>query len=486
MRISTLLLAAMTGGLLLCDAASGQCSSAQGNAELQLSGLGQVGSTLRVRVVGEPYAPFVLAYSTDSSPQAMAGGTVCLGPSPKVILNGLGHIPGQPPPNQAFRLSALGEYRADVAIPGLGTLIGTEVFFQAVIADANSPTGGGYAISELESITLSGPGPVTTIFFEDFETGMGNWYATNGLWQAGVPANGPASAWGGSQCAGTDLNANYPSNGANTTLVSPVIALPALNSGEEIRVRYREWFDSEDVNDKMQFRISEDGGVTWSTLPHSRAQSGWSHVWSQASVDLSAYAGKSVQLGFHFSSTDGYYARGGNGFFLDDVEVFAGLPHFAGTETFEAGIDHWWSSDNGLWQVGAPGPSCGPANTPSGLHCAATVLDGLYPSSGADTRLISASIALPAGTPQTLFFEHWFDTEDNTDKGWVQVSTDGGQTWVTEAGEFSGIGHQWTQVGVPLGAYAGQEILISFYFTSTDGYYSRNGCGWYLDDIRIQ
>jgi len=104
-----------------------------------------------------------------------------------------------------------------------------------------------------------------------------------------------------------------------------------------------------------------------------------------------------------------------------------------------------------------------------------------------DTRLISAPINLPAGQPQTLFFQHWFDTEVTRDKGSLQVSTDGGVTWVTEAGAFSGSGQQWTQVGVPLGAYMGQEVLLGFYFTSSDDYYSStNGCGWYIDDIRIQ
>ena len=77
----------------------------------------------------------------------------------------------------------------------------------------------------------------TVIFSEDFESGQGNWFADNGLWEIGIPTFGPPSAHAGTNCAGTVLDGTYPPN-ANTRLISPAITLPNPSGGETIQLKF--------------------------------------------------------------------------------------------------------------------------------------------------------------------------------------------------------------------------------------------------------
>ncbi len=111
------------------------------------------------------------------------------------------------------------------------------------------------------------------------------------------------------------------------------------------------------------------------------------------------------------------------------------------------------------------------------------------------------------GANGVFSFWHWMDAEEEGstsawDCGFLQISTDGGDTWsvlypdggyshtkntnsanpVPEgtpcwSGTFS-----WTQETCDLSAYAGQTIEIRFRFAS-DGYVT--GEGWYIDDIDL-
>ena len=40
-----------------------------------------------------------------------------------------------------------------------------------------------------------------TVFTEDWESGIGTWYADNGLWEVGIPIVGPVSTHSGVNCA---------------------------------------------------------------------------------------------------------------------------------------------------------------------------------------------------------------------------------------------------------------------------------------------
>ena len=319
------------------------------------------------------------------------------------------------------------------------------------------------------------------IINQDFESGIGNWWVDNGLWEVGIPTVGPQSTHSGVRCAGTVLSGNYTSN-ANTRLISPQIILPALSSGEYIKLKFWYWFrldeDSFYGYDQGFVQISVNGG-DWQTL--AGPISGWSTAWTQGYVDLSAYADSTVRIAFNFTSSG---AHEENGWYIDDISITVGAPVFNNPEDFEIGTGDW-STDNGLWEVGIP--TVGPDSGHSGQNCVGTILGGNY-YKDANTRLISPQIILPAlssGEYIKLKFWYWFRLDEDSfygyDQGFVQISVNGGD-WQTLAGPISGWSTAWTQGYVDLSAYADSTVRIAFNFTSS-GAHEENG--WYIDDISI-
>jgi hypothetical protein len=101
-----------------------------------------------------------------------------------------------------------------------------------------------------------------------------------------------------------------------------------------------------------------------------------------------------------------------------------------------------------------------------------------------------------------LRFWHWYDIESTYDGGNIQVSTDGGEGWnlvVVDGGYpdfmrgscnplrdqpgFGGVSDGWEEVAVDLADYAGEAILLRFWFGSDGGVRER---GWYLDDLSLE
>jgi hypothetical protein len=321
-----------------------------------------------------------------------------------------------------------------------------------------------------------------TVFRENFESGQGSWFADNGVWEVGKPVAGPNNAHSAQNCAATILGGNYPPY-ANTRLVSPIITLPNVTAGEQLRLVFWHWFVMNEDDfygpDEGRVQISVNGG-NWQPL--AGPFSGISTVWTQTCLDLSAHAGANIRLAFYFISTQRAEA---SGWYIDDIEIKKGVFPFNNPENFELGIGDW-CVDNGVWEVGKP--TGGPANMHSGQNCAATILSGNYPQY-ANTRLISPEIILPsltAGEQLRLFFWHWFVMNEDDfygpDEGRVQVSVNGGN-WQTLAGPFSGISSVWTRVCVNLSAFAGSKVRLAFYFTSTQ---RAEANGWYVDDIEIK
>lgn len=127
--------------------------------------------------------------------------------------------------------------------------------------------------------------------------------------------------------------------------------------------------------------------------------------------------------------------------------------------------------------------------------------------SGAGDNLdnsIAFEATVPAGDP-TLTLDTLFAIEPAWDYGFVQVSTDGGQTWTSLdngepymsippepnpgyeyiAAELPGIGGYspgWITASFDLSAYAGQDVLIGLRYL-TDGAFVEPG--WYVDDVTV-
>jgi bacillopeptidase F (M6 metalloprotease family) len=321
---------------------------------------------------------------------------------------------------------------------------------------------------------VSKPASSQTLFSEDWESGIGTWYADNGLWEVGVPTVGPSNTHSGQNCVGTVLNGNYPYS-ANTRLISPSIVLPSIFNDESIQLKFWQWLSTENENDQGVLQISVNSGA-WKTISKPDFD-GEDTTWTQYIADLTLYAGSTIRLGYYFTSNVLYNYPG---WYIDDISIEIGTVNFSNPEDFESGIGNWYT-DNGLWEVGVP--TVGPGSAHSGTNCAGTALNGNYPYS-ANTRLISPKVTLTSIMGQTpmLFFYQWFNTEDNNDRGLIQISVNDGE-WKTISNPITGSGETWTQFGLDLSNYIDSTVRIAFYFTSNILY---NHSGWYIDDIRIE
>ena len=329
---------------------------------------------------------------------------------------------------------------------------------------------------------------------------------SNGVWEIGAPTTGPGSAHSGSSVAGTVLDGNHPRN-TDSRLISPQINLPEAASGEEIVLKFWQWFSYRSGsydNDEGHIHIQTYDDATgewsdWTDLGRFAYLS--SSVWSPAQVDLTSYSGQVVRIAFYHQDyySSNYYGAGGEsaGWYIDDVEVKKQtIQYFSGLNDFESGWDGW-SVSNGVWEIGAP--TTGPGSAHSGSSVAGTILGGNYPRN-TDSRLISPQINLPeaaSGEEIVLRFWQWFSYRSGSydnDEGHIHIQTydDATGEWSdwTDLGRFAYLSSSvWSPAQVDLTSYSGQVVRIAFYHQDyySSNYYGAGGeyAGWYIDDVRI-
>ncbi|NQV18724.1 MAG: choice-of-anchor D domain-containing protein [Armatimonadetes bacterium] len=105
------------------------------------------------------------------------------------------------------------------------------------------------------------------------------------------------------------------------------------------------------------------------------------------------------------------------------------------------------------------------------------------------TAVISPVIDLTVvDTTVTLQFFENYDTENGYDCCMVDVTTDGGITWIPLRGSLgnapSGSSGGWITSVLDLTDYTGSEIKIRFYFDTTDSILN-NYPGWFFDDVVV-
>ena len=174
---------------------------------------------------------------------------------------------------------------------------------------------------------------------EDFESGWGDWYADRGLWEIGAPGAGPGSAHGGTSCAATILDGDYPLR-PDSRLISPEMELPGVGSDEALLLRFMHWHAYES-SDSGRVQVSEFENGSWSDWKSlGDAVAGSNGEWAQATpVDLTAYAGKKVRFCFFHEDAiedpDGIVHHYENaGWYIDDVQISHFIP-----ESVEIGED---------------------------------------------------------------------------------------------------------------------------------------------------
>src|ERR1019366_2633488 len=200
----------------------------------------------------------------------------------------------------------------------------------------------------------------------------------------------------GPYCATTGLTANY-AVGANSRLIKvQSFLVPAANQFP--RLRFWHWYtfaSSDHSGNGSDYGVGVAKGTNGTWQEVSARFTGNGGDWTDASVDLSAYAGQTVQVAFHMVfgqyPYNGWAFETSPGWYLDDVALITGTPVLNNPEGFENGIGDWYA-ESGIWQVGVP--TSGPGSAHSGTNCAATILNGNYPV-GANSRLVSPLFAVP-------------------------------------------------------------------------------------------
>jgi hypothetical protein len=170
-------------------------------------------------------------------------------------------------------------------------------------------------------------------YYSGFEGACPNGWTLTGDWQCGVPMNvGPAIAFAGTQCLGTQIATTYSNSQtwAATTATSPDISLGGIANPI---LTFRMWVDTEGATyDGANLQISTDGGINYTIianaipaypLPMVAGLPAWGgHQsalgWQAVQADLTAYSGQLIRLRFAFNSdTSGAFP----GVYIDDVVV---------------------------------------------------------------------------------------------------------------------------------------------------------------------
>lgn len=158
----------------------------------------------------------------------------------------------------------------------------------------------------------------TVIWSDGFETNTPSRWTATGAWHIGSPT-GPANpgTHSGANCA---LTQNYLYNqdgrivctkylnGSNTLVIPDASVSPTLT--------FWHWVNLANALGYVELKSGTNG---WQQISSTYINVTSGGAWLQESIDLSAFAGQSVQIAFHFTSGGG----GGNaqGWYVDDVSL---------------------------------------------------------------------------------------------------------------------------------------------------------------------
>jgi len=201
---------------------------------------------------------------------------------------------------------------------------------QAVLLAFHFTSGGccgnalGWFVDDVAVVT----GQPGLTFPESFESGLGDWSVDRGTWEVGTPTSGPRSAHTGTNCAATVLAGNY-ANSVDTQLISPPFNVPSNNPS----LQFWHWFD---FNNALGYvEVSTDSGVSWTQISPTYININSGGLWTNVSLNMSAYAGQTIQTAFHFTSGGSYTAPG---WYVDDLSfVAAPVLSVPGTQKIYAG-----------------------------------------------------------------------------------------------------------------------------------------------------
>jgi len=303
-------------------------------------------------------------------------------------------------------------------------------------------------------------------FLDDFESGLDNWLVSERDWDTTSAYHTGSTG----HSVGYSPEGDYlPYTNASLTLAHPI----DLSSSNEPVLTFWHKFSTQNGSDHCRVEVSLDGGFTWPDEIESFTGDNW--TWNRIQLDLSAYKTEPILIRFRLTSNHNYQY---DGWHIDGVRIrekdnlLTSLPFI---DDFEGGLDNWLVS-------GQDWDTTSAHHTGDTGHSVGYSPEGDYlPYTNASLTL-AHPIDLSSSNDPVLIFWHMFSTQDGTDYCRVEISQDGGFTWLDEDTSFTG-NETWNRVQLDLSAYKSEPILIRFRLTSNHNYQYD---GWHIDDVNIK
>ena len=318
--------------------------------------------------------------------------------------------------------------------------------------------------AEIPPVATLLPTPMSSpmvLLAEDAENETSLW-TTSGTWaRANEVAHQGTSVWSDSPGS-----VYAPSTVSVLSLAQPLV----LPSNAYIQLQYWQYL-ALGVGDSTQVQLSLDN-VNWTPIATEAAVRNL--AWTVKTVNLSGYGGQTLWLRFVLSA-DADPATVDDGWRLDDILVKAEpLPVMlrAGLNEAESDDPALWLTE-GSWQaVMAP------------VYSGSTAWTVMPQAETAVALMLNADVSLAALAQPELHFWHILDVTSGADHAEVQLSTNGGQSWISLAAYAADANtSDWAAQSVSLSTYAGQTVRLRFLLVSDgDGV---NGIGWTVDGVAL-
>ncbi len=209
-------------------------------------------------------------------------------------------------------------------------------------------------------LNASTPTASTIFFYDNMESGVNGWttaaYTGSDAWhRTTVDASSATHSW----WPGVDPAENY----ATGARINGAAITPDINLGAAVgplTLLFTENFYTERGWDYCMVDASTDGGTSWIPLrgQFGTAPSGSTEGWKITTLDLSPYAGSTINIRFYFDTGDSLFNMF-PGWFVDDVMVFDQRGQITGKKFFDVnnnGVKE--PHERGLedWLITATGP----------------------------------------------------------------------------------------------------------------------------------
>lgn len=380
-----------------------------------------------------------------------------------------------------IRTSDKCKFAADILPKGTGSVIGILSYYKGTgnpmwqLYVMNPATD---CIDGFEFVNAPEGPTGDAIFSETFANGLGKFSVVNDVLPAAVP-----EVWKYDShkyaIATAYVSSTRENHASDSWLVSPEIDLTSQSAAFLSFDQALNFFSNlETAKSETSVNIREVGTTEWTrlTVPAYPASMSWDFA-NSGDIDLAAYIGKKVEIGFRYTSTD---AKAGTWEIKNVlIETTANHPVTPDTpDTPSTGIfSESFASGQGNFTIETVSMSEGLSYVwkydETNKYMKASAFVGSAKAS--DSYLISPVIDLAGATAPVLTFEQIINKFPSVDVAKQQISVcareEGASAWTKlEMSEFgSNDGWKWIGSGdISLSAFAGKKIQIAFHYTSTD------------------